>query len=502
MTEESKETAIRRARAFYQELERLLKRFAPSNFGPFIASTLHQVLKDQNQWAIYPPHMLVNAIEANCAYFRGHRDLQMTHGRLHQILNHYKDYYDPYIKHVLRELRNIDLFALAMSREQFDLQRTPNLNDFARTLLLYEISNPVPNSSSLFQDHTGVSVNDWIYMCLAIQSHVLNRSNPLIHPDNYINSPIPSVPRNSVPPFLKQASTKPKEIGDYFRGQRDKYPPHLHIFIKSAFFSTPLIEYEDGQYLVVHPYLIFYYADQGIYDTCSSLNQDVFAHEFGDSFEKYAGCLLAEFFPKDRIFPESMIQAKSEGRVCDYLVDADDCIILIECKATRYSSDLLTENAVLNDNSTGKIADAYEQIIDTAKRVRKGDFKGQLADNSRPIIAFVTMYGELYFANSLSYFGRFISMRLDKDLLNTWPSPLMHPPQILKIDTLERFLIIMRERKVSPCEMIDEKKQLPYSQAGDWPSYLGSISEGITDWSIGLLEDTAQTFFRDVVGLP
>lgn len=499
--DETIDEAIRRARAFNRELERLTKRYQPRQFAPFVATILHKVLGDQSQWARYPPHTLVNAIEANCAYFRGHRDVEFSQNRFDQIINHYKDYYDPYLKYVIRVEKSADLFALALSREQFDLQRRPNLDDFARTLLLYEIDDPISGSSSLFNNHTGISVNDWIYMCFAIQSHVLNRSSPLVRSEDYTESIVSSVPRDSVPAFLEQVSAPPESIGEHFRSERSNYPAHLHIFIKSAFFMKPLIAFEDGQYLVVHPNLIFYHADQGLYDACFRLNQDVFAEEFGKSFENYIGLILGEFFSKDRIHSESELRPISTGRTCDFLVDDEHCVILIECKATRYSSDLLTENAILNDNSTGKIADAFEQLHSTAARVANGDFRGLIGDRVRPIVGLVAMYGELYFANSDTYFNKFISERLDQDVLEDWPNPLAHSPQIMRVGTLEAFLVVMRERKESPLKLIEDKLRLPYIQTGDWQSYLGSISQEIQNWSIPALDDTAQTYFRDVIGL-
>lgn len=499
--DETIEEARRRAEAFSEELERLTKRYQPRQFAPSVATILHKVLGDQSQWARYPPHTLVNAIEANCAYFRGHRDLQLSQNRFDQIINHYKDYYDPYLKYVIRVEKSADLFALALSREQFDLQRRPNLDDFARTLLLYEVDDPIPGSSSLFKNQRGISVNDWIYMCFAVQSHVMNRPSPLVKTEDYTDSIVSSIPRESVPAFLEHVSAPPASIGEHFRSERSKYPAHFHIFIKSAFFTNPLIAFEDGQYLVIHPNLIFYHADQGLYDSCFKLNQDVFAEEFGKSFENYIRLILGEFFTEDRIHSESELQPNSAGRTCDFLVDDEDCVILIECKATRHSSDLLTENAILHDNSTGKIADAFEQLHSTAARVANGDFRGLIGERERPIVGLVAMYGELYFANSDTYFEKFISEILEQSVLEDWPNPLAHSPQIMRVGTLESFLVFVRERKVSPLKLIEEKLRLSYIQTGDWQSYLGSISQEIQNWSIPILDHTARTYFSDVIGL-
>ncbi len=498
MTEQTKDQAIRKARAFYTHLERLVKRYQPEVFGPFAASLLYRVLRDQKQWAFYPPHMVVNSIEANCAYFRGHRDQEMTLNRFNEILNHYKDNYDPYLKHVLREPGNVDLFSLAMSREQFDLQRTPSPNDFARTLQLYEVNNPLPQASCTFRDRNGISFHDWIYMCLAIYSHVSNRSSPLIHPDDYIKSSVASIPREAVPLFLKKASARPKQIGAYFRKLRETYPPHLHIFIRSAFFQTPLVVFDNGTYLVVHPYLIFHYAGEGLYIACSSLDRDTFGREFGRSFQQYTGRLLADFFPPGSIHTESELQEMSRGRTCDFLVDHPDCVLLLECKATRYSSELLTENALSKDNSTGKVADAFGQIVHTAARLRRGVFARRVPRGDKPIVGAVVTYGELYFANSSYYFDTFVSERMEVKLLQDWPSPLAHPPQIVSIGSLESMLVMARETGQSPLDIIGAKLALPFAQTGDWPQYIASYAREVTNWSIPTLDSTANAFLEEI----
>jgi hypothetical protein len=335
MAETSKQDSARQAERFFEDLERLVRRYAPQTFGVAFSSLLHSVMRDPNQWAYYPPHMLVNAIEANCAYFRGHRNNEVTQDRINEILNHYKAYYDPYLRHVLEDRKSLDLLFLAMSRQQFDLQRVPTLSGFSRTLLLYVLNNPLPRSSALFESQTGFTFHDWVYMCFAVHTYMMTHSDaPLVHPDNFLSSTISSIPRTAVKPFLQRASLSPIAFGQEYRELRQRFPSYLHIFLKSVFFEHPLIAYDDGTCLVVHPYLILHHADEGLYRNCLSIASETFYGEFGQSFEKYVGSVLADFFPPETVFLESRIQSVSAGRSCDFLVDHPACLLLIECKAT------------------------------------------------------------------------------------------------------------------------------------------------------------------------
>jgi hypothetical protein len=499
---ETEVEAAGRAAAFYSRLEELVKRYQPEAFAPSAADTLHRILPDRNTWSHYPPHMVVNSVEANCAYFRRHRSDPLTESRFNEILNHYKDYHDPYVKYVLRELKSLDLFALATAREQFELQRVPTLHDFARTLLLYERGNPLPRSSAGFARRTGFTFGEWIYMCLAVHAHVLSRRPPVVHPDNYINSEIASIPRDAVNPFFQAISATPLEVGAHFRESRAKYPPYLHIFIRSAFFDKPLLALPGGAHVVVHPHLVFHAADEGLYAACTRDAPDDFYSEFGPSFESYVGALLCDMFSPSSVFTESRLQGLAGGRTCDFLVLDGSSTLLVECKATRYSADLLTQNAILNDNSTGKVADGIEQLLLTASRVRSGDYAGIGAAPERPIAGLVATYGELHFANSEYYFDNFVSRRLHEAARTSYPGPFASRPQVINVEAFERLLVMARERGSDVNALIHEKLATPYTQTGDWSQYLFSAGKDVTNWEIPILDNTAKDFLRDRVGIP
>jgi hypothetical protein len=172
----------------------------------------------------------------------------------------------------------------------------------------------------------------------------------------------------------------------------------------------------------------------------------------------------------------------------------------VASKATRFSHDLLTENAVLQDNSTGKVAEAFEQIYETARRIVKGDLDTLLADKAKPLIGVVVTHGELHGVNSPFYFEAFTSKRLEKGISQDWPGCLTHTPQIMKIDTLENFLVVMRETGLSPLELIKTKLSQPYERTGDWPQYMQVYSSKVRDRGIPVLRSAADEFFRGALG--
>ena len=306
-----------------------------------------------------------------------------------------------------------------------------------------------------------------------------------------------SLPKNSVVPFLELSSFSPSEIGNRYRSTREKYPPYLHIFLPSGLLDNPIIAYNDGNYLVAHPYLMFNHSSEGLYKHCQKLENEVFAAEFGRSFELYTRKVLEELPIINGIWNESEIQKISPGRTCDYVIDLEDCVLLVECKATRYSSTLLTENAVAKDNSTGKIADAFSQIAMTSNRIRKGELVELIPDKGKTLFGMCITFGDMQFVNSPWYLENFIKhrMSLETNKINQWPWPLTNSPQALSISCLEDFVIVVRELGLLPTELFESKFAEPYERIGDWPAFLNQYRKEIHSWGLDVLRKTATDFF-------
>ena len=318
----SRLTAKIRAERFYSELARLLNRYNPRDYGPAVAKMVFDFLDKPAEWRYYPPHHLVHSIEVNCAYHKSYRNQQVTLQRINQIMNHYHRYYDPYLQYVLEELRDIELLALAMGRQQFSFQTQPRINELARSLILFVADTPLPVTSERFVKQYGFTMNDWIYLNLAVQTKTVVQKAPLTSASDYLESEVDSIPQDAVRPFLEMSSLTPSQVGERYHSIREKFPSYLHIFIPSIFLEYPIIAYDNGDYLVVHPGLLSGHAINGLYRACEELDSGTFHSEFADSFERYVGRLLKDLTSVNRVWTESEIQSVSPGRTCDYIVDA------------------------------------------------------------------------------------------------------------------------------------------------------------------------------------
>jgi hypothetical protein len=495
MANDPKLKAKVRADTFYSGLERLLKRYDPRDFGPAMASMVFELIDKPNSWRHYPLHYLIHAIEANCAYHKPPRKREFTQRHINQVMNHYHGYYDPYLQYTLQELKSLEFFALAMARQQFPYQETPGMTELARCLLLFVQGDPLHNTGARFVSDYGFTMYDWVYMTSLVRAYVLDKRPPLTYPANYLDSEIDSIPRSAVSPFLEMSSLSPGEVAAHYHAMRRGFPSYLHIFIPSVFLEYPLIAYDDGAYLAVHPTLLFRHTTNGLYRVCENMDADLFHSEFADSFERYVGKVLSQLANVNRVWTESEVQATSPGAACDYVVDHRDCILLVECKSARYSATLLTENAVAGDNSTGKVAEGFEQIHHTAHRLQAGELEPLLGSLAKPAYGFVVTFGDLRFANSPWYVQTFVIPRMHLSDHSQWPPPLDTEPQVVSIDTLEDIVIALNLAGLSPPDLIEQKLSQRFNEVGDWPQYLATTyKNGATEWELPLLRSAVDAF--------
>ena len=200
------------------------------------------------------------------------------------------------------------------------------------------------------------------------------------------------------------------------------------------------------------------------------LGGEVFGKEFGDVFESYVGDLLQKLENVVLVLRERDLQIAEDDSACDYAVIIDDCVLLVECKAVRFSADLATENAIRGDNSTTKIAHAISQILVTAERITRGSVPGIPDVPENKIIGIVVTLGRIFFANSPEYIERYVHPGLSETLHRT--QALGYQPQILSIDALEDMITVLNAESIGIHKLVERKLQDEYSSVGDWDPYL------------------------------
>ena len=492
--------AVVRGERFQSEIKQALKRYPPAEYLPKAARLLGIVVKEINSMLKYPPHFLFQSMEVNCAAHYGAYQDSLDRNHIQKIINIYKNYYDPYSKYLIEEENNIPLFFLNQARQQFLLQRLFGVYDIARGLIIYSIDNPLVKSEKEFQEKFGFKFYDWFILCSTLFVEIEGKKGyPIINGTSLSNSRIRSVPKEAIPTFLDIISSTPKEVKTEYESIRQHISPHFETYITSPFTTKPLIRIDDKNYVVTHKPFILYSMSERLYQVCRDICPEEFGDELGKSFEKYIGRLLSEIDSIQGCWDENELKRFVDGSVCDHLVQTDDYILLIECKATTYSSRLATEIAVKQDNSTTKAAQGLGQLNATARDVSEGKFFpliGNITD--KPILGIVITYGELYFPNSQWYWEDVLKPKLKSSAINEISRLFKHRPQIMSVSNFENLILFSKELKESILKIFDTKLEQDFNKTGDWGAFLPHLVNSDIKEELQLLAATGTNFFDEI----
>jgi len=163
----------------------------------------------------------------------------------------------------------------------------------------------------------------------------------------------------------------------------------------------------------------------------------------------------------------------------------------------------LTNSAIENNNSTGKVAKGLVQLYASAKDLENGRFEKLGIDHNKKTIGIVVTFGEIPSANSEWYFEEFFLKRADKKLNEViYPSKQMtRRPIVLDISGFERLVATLNSDKRTLQDLYDKKQKDGYHTIGDWGIWLASQRDSGCLELPPFLKD-AKTEFLNELGIP
>lgn len=100
---------------------------------------------------------------------------------------------------------------------------------------------------------------------------------------------------------------------------------------------------KDDKFIAPVPSLVLYRFTTGLYFQLFDIYKEDFSKAFGEMFEKYVGELLVWCKLPSNVLTENNIKElipKYKGKMPDYVIFCNEGIILIECKAAKYTQDM------------------------------------------------------------------------------------------------------------------------------------------------------------------
>lgn len=471
--------ASREARYFYDSLEMRCKRFQPAHFIPTVTKLMREQIR-KGKYVYAPVHQVAMMIEAVCAYTRGQNNDQLNWPRYVKIKNIFHDKKEPALHAAIK--RGVDWFIPVMQREQLELQRGQSVYDVSNALDLYTDKNLADE----MECELGMLPERWVSVSLAIWSIISKQEivtiRPVINPEekNQI-----ALSENELKHVLSRLSRSSEEIGRRFKELRQQTAPKFHSHIRSTFVDKPFVSIGDG-YCSPIPGVAF----RGMFAELYRVARDCpsFDPAFSNAMEHVVEKTLYLIPEANRIWTNKEIEPRSHGRSCDFIVSADGYLLLVECKATSFTRDIVIPKIMENDGSTRKIQSGHIQIHQTCKKYRENGLDGLVQQRDVPVIGLVITFGAIPFSNAPWYYDRFIKDRVERKLGDQGHFEFAgrRIPFSLSLEMLQVLVVYLRDSGVTLLDAVHDYCSEQYVVTGDWDAYLEKRLDNESDSGSGL----------------
>jgi len=381
-----------------------------------------------------------------------------------------------------------------MWREQILVQKRPNKNYMARTWRLFVNNSWMKRIARKFEEKYSMTMDDWFKLCFLCYVTAINDTSGRINIKAIESCNFVTVDKKSIESYLELTCTTPRKVKDIFF-EYMKEPLEYHFLNKYMFMEHPILDFGNFKLIAPNPNFVMLNAGEGLYRLSSEIAG--FDTNFGKSFQSYIEELLVCIENKVNLIKSEELERLASGKSCDFLLEFEDHLLLVECKATSLTVSKLTENAILNNNSTVKIAEGIVQIYATAHDISRGIFNASKIENKKPILGIVVTFGEIPLVNT-DWYNTFIWERKDKELKSPiYPNEKVKgKPIVVSVSTLEEIVTYLNSSGVSFADLYEEKASLP-PYRGDWnafmPSKISEIKEEIK--KIPFLGEQIRDFF-------
>ncbi len=457
-----------RVRTIYDNLAKKAKRLRPENFVPLLVSKFREPPKG----VVLPPHVILHAIEANCSYHKEGYNEQVTWGKVTEILNIFlSEEFNPYLTYITST--NLNLFAQYMHRTQLDIQKTESSRKhFVRYWKLFAENVFTPKLFSNFENTYGISVEKWFRYSFG--AYAMLRNDLLISRDPIkIEKSLPFSNDDFQKYFDLSVLTREQLKQRYFESRKN-IDPEFYFLIPTCFLERPILQLSNNRLISPIPELIFRHVGYGLYGLFERLDKD--GYYIGKSLQAYTHSVLQDLKIKKVLIDNNSLEKIAKGeKTCDYILSTKHENILIECKATIFKPNVLTQNAIAKHTSTTNICRGMDQIHKTLHQIDEGKFDSLSLDKKKPFIGIILTLGEIPEANSDWYSEEIIpNNMMGKKLANYDDASklIVRKPLILSVNALENLITYMNNSNESLVSIYDQKEKKGYSATGDWEIFL------------------------------
>lgn len=242
---------------------------------------------------------------------------------------------------------------------------------------------------SEFEDRFGLNLLDFIKIGFVLYSGSITQNGMDRNYFEIARTQSIAIPSDDIVKIgLKQVACDPKMF-KYICKERESGEDNLRAYEFNPLFQYPLIRpwNDSGQesptkdkFIAPIPRLVMYRFTTGLYYQLFNTFGTKFATAFGYLFEAYVGILLKWYQLSDVVLSEADIKkylkecngGEYRGKIVDWAIFSKDGVILIECKAIKYSQDIYERGLNADKNTVfDQIDNAIVQLNEFERQIPK-----------------------------------------------------------------------------------------------------------------------------------
>lgn len=200
------------------------------------------------------------------------------------------------------------------------------------------------------------------------------------------------------------------------------------------------ISYTKDRMIAPTPELIAYRMSTGVYYQLFNEYKTSFSDSFGLVFEHYIGWLLKESYPEQNIWTEKALRKiypDELGQISDFVVLESESVVLIECKATKFTrAALVTGEEHYVDDSLKQVIKGLIQLAKFKKAFINGYPSLQAFHKFKKITPILITLEPLYMINS-ELFRSVIDTELSKEGISAFDWTIL---SLKELEALQPFI--------------------------------------------------------------
>lgn len=467
--------------AFESRVRVQVRGFSPESFAVEVARRFRLGQADVEAFRQHPPHFLIHALEANCAYYQQWQYRPLTENDFATTINLWHAFNDPVLMGTLKDGTHLFEFVQYMHRTQMEVQGEGSHIRFGRGIRMFADATGIPQAAAAFAERFGLTARDWIKLMLVFHARTGEASRKRLPPPGIRRQELESLPElgisiKSLDGFLGEAARPWQEIGAAYRKIREssttdrRFGPLTWGQRRPTLAKYPIMRMGMGYLVPASPLLLRQLAD-GLFERFDALDSDEVRSDIGKQFERYIRDML-RFHLSDRNLIEADSLKVDGEQSCDFALDLPDAVLLVECKAVMLDRDLVTENAVINSGAVQRLLDGYVQIVRTAARIKAGGYPANLIPRDKPVLGLVVTLGNVPGADN----GAVLDATRERYRREQVPEQevqcLEHRPQPFDAEAFEYFVLLLRSGAVQATDIFTEKLAANPWHVGEWSTFL------------------------------